>query len=291
MNLLRNIAAVFHFEWRRSLGVSRAIWWGVLAAIPVVIMALMRFSGAEPPIEAIAVTLFGLVPMVVCMLGVFLWATPAVSAEVERESWVYLAVRPHGAMAILLGKYLVAVSWTVPAAIAGLTIAVLVAPDGGSLQQRDFLRQSQPGLSPAIVESDTDVEPTTKVTRLAIWMTHSRLAVLSAIAYGAVYALIGVLFVKRAMVVAVFYTLIFEIAVAMIPAMINKFTIQYRLRSLGMNWLQIPLDAGRGGPPAGFFSDASSWHNVTIVLGLTLALLVLAAIVIRLREFGSATSD
>ena len=39
--------------------------------------------GQPPPFEAWAVLLFALAPMLVSMLGTFLWATPAVSMELE----------------------------------------------------------------------------------------------------------------------------------------------------------------------------------------------------------------
>ena len=60
--------------------------------------------------------------------GTFLWATPAISAELERRSWVYLAVRPNGGTAVLLGKYLAAVSWVLTAALVGLAIALAISP-------------------------------------------------------------------------------------------------------------------------------------------------------------------
>jgi hypothetical protein len=43
-------------------------------------------------------------------LRTMLRATPAVSVELERRSWVYLAVRPNGSTAVLIGKYLAAVT-------------------------------------------------------------------------------------------------------------------------------------------------------------------------------------
>ena len=79
--------------------------------------------------------LFALVPMLVSMLGTFLWATPVVSAELERKSWVYLAVRPHGKVNVLIGKYLVAITWALSAALAGLCAAVAIMPaDDGAAE-------------------------------------------------------------------------------------------------------------------------------------------------------------
>ena len=54
---------------------------------------------------------------------------------------------------------------------------------------------------------------------------------------GHLFTLIGVVFPKRAMVVGVFYTLAFEVFLAMIPAVVNLLTIQFRLRCLLVRWM------------------------------------------------------
>lgn len=112
-----NVAAVFLFEWKRALTLPRMMWWGVLAAFPVFIVGVIRFTTYQiPPREFWAGMLYALIPMLVSMLGMLLWATPAISAELERRSWVYLTVRPNGGTAVLLGKYLAAVTWVIPPA-------------------------------------------------------------------------------------------------------------------------------------------------------------------------------
>lgn len=39
-----NVAAVFLFEWKRALTLPRMMWWGVLAAFPVFIVGVIRFT-------------------------------------------------------------------------------------------------------------------------------------------------------------------------------------------------------------------------------------------------------
>ena len=111
--------------------------------------------------------------------------------------------------------------------------------------------------------------------------------------YGAVYILIGVLFQRRSMVVAVAYTLIFEVLVGFVPAMINKLTIQFRLRSLYVKWLDVPLPQNRrdGINLSEFLSDAPTWHNVGILVLMTVAFLVTAAVALRLRELAGPASN
>src|SRR5262245_15424448 len=114
---LGSVAAVFFFEWRRAFTLARMAWWLVLALFPVLIVSMVRIAlrGERMPDEPWTVMLFMLIPMLVSMLGTFLWATPVISTELERKSWVYLAVRPQGTINVLLGKYLVALTWALSA--------------------------------------------------------------------------------------------------------------------------------------------------------------------------------
>ncbi len=252
---MSRVAAVFLFEWRRALSPARIAWWGVLLLFPAFIVTLIRVSPIPPPPrEPWAVFLFALVPMLITILGAFLWATPAVSAELERKSWVYLAVRPHGRTSVLLGKYLAAITWVLPAALLGLTLAVLIAQSGDGWR---------------------------------IWWTMARLTCLSCPAYVAVYLTIGVLFPRRAMVVAVAYTLVFELIIAFVPAMINKLTVQYRLRALLIPWADIPLGDSRNFANMALIGDAPPWHHVTVLIAYTLALLLFAVVLVNAREFAA----
>ena len=288
ISALGNISAVFRFEWKRSLTTSRILWWLVLAVFPSGIMALTNLSSQPPPIELVATILCLLVPMVICMLGVFLWCTPAVSAELERESWVYLAVRPKGGTAVLLGKYLVAVTWTIPAAIIGLSAALLIVPTDESAapfaqRQQRQLRQIQKPQA-----DQPDEQPVEKMTKLKLFQILVPLCFLSTICYGAVYTLIGVVFTRRSMIVAVVYTLLFEVVVGLIPAVVNQFTIQFRLRSLFIDWAGMALvgRAGRGLQNE-LYSQAPPWQHVVILSFFTVGLLTLAVVILRQREFAS----
>lgn len=250
---MSKVAAVFRFEWRRALTVPRIAWWVVLALFPSFIVGLIRFAAeVEIPREAWAVFLFALVPMLVTMLGALLWMAPAVSAELERKSWIYLAVRPYGGVAVLLGKYLAAVTWVLPATLIGLTLAILIA------QPDDAWR---------------------------IWTTIARLACLSCPAYAAAYLVLGVLFPNRAMVFAVAYSLVFELIIAMVPAMINKLSVQYRLRGLLVDWAEIPVGDSRTFEVMELIGNAPASHHVAILIGYAVGLVLFATLLVHLREF------
>lgn len=253
----RSVATVFWFESRRALIPSRLVWWGVLTLFPALIIGMIRLATADdnypPGPEAWIVFLFALVPMLVSMLGTFLWASPVVSAELEGKSWVYLAVRPHGTTVVLLGKYLATVAWVLSSAIVSLLLAVLIVPldDVGE-----------------------------------ILGTILPLTMLSCPAYAALYLLLGTLFPRRAMVFAVAYTLIFELIVSMIPALINTITVQFRLRTLLYLWSDHPLSTDPNALLA-FVGDAPAWEHVVVLIALTLVLLLAAVGIAREREFSA----
>jgi ABC-type transport system involved in multi-copper enzyme maturation permease subunit len=258
------VSAVFLFEWRRALTRPRIAWWAVLALFPAIIVSMIRISPIdEPPREFWEWSLFALIPLLMSMLGTFLWTAPALSAELERKSWVYLAVRPHGSTSVLIGKYLAAVTWVLPAALVGLTFAVLIAQVGDDW--KDELR---------------------------IWLTFAALACFGCLAYAAVYMLLGAIFPKRAMVIAVAYTLIIEVVISNIPAVINKISVHYRLRALFVDWADIPIPEARR--HSGDF-DMTEWlgnapasDHILILFCYTCGLLLATLALIRWREFSTA---
>ena len=211
-----------------------------------------------PPRELWIGFLFALIPMLVSMLGTLLWTTPAISAELERRSWVYLTVRPNGATAVLLGKYLAAVSWVIPPALVGLTIAVYLSGTD------DWWR---------------------------IWWTMTGLVCLSCPAYAAIYLLLGTLMPRRAMVLAVAYTLIFELIISFVPAVINKLTVQYRLRALLVDWCDLTFPEGSPPGVLALIGDEPAWQHVAILMLMTPSLLALSVAFLRWSEFSSSAES
>ena len=254
-----NVGAVFLFEWKRALTLPRMAWWGLLAAFPVFIIGIVRLIAVNPPPrEMWAAFLFALVPMLVSMLGSLLWTTPAISAELERRSWIYLAVRPNGGTAVLLGKYLAAVTWVIPPALVGLSIAVPLAATGDGWR---------------------------------LWWTMARLVCLACPAYAAVYLLLGTLMPRRAMILAVAYTLIFEFVISFVPAVINRITVQYRLRALLEVWCDLPMLAGRPSTGLAPTSNAQAWQHVAILMLFAPVLLALSVVILRWSEFSSSAES
>jgi ABC-type transport system involved in multi-copper enzyme maturation permease subunit len=251
MMLLWSAWATFCYECRRAFGPGRLVLVAALALFPPALIGLIQFQGAhlDQNRGPWAVTLFILIPEVVCLLGLLLWATPVIQSEIEGKTWTYLAVRPGGKVPILLGKYAAALVWTLGTALVSLTLTLLVlSPPEGFFQP---------------------------------WGVFARLILLSCVTYAALYALLGVVFLRRAMGVAVAYTFLFEFLGGFIPAMVNQLTVQYHLRSLLFDWLDI-TDAPRR--VREMFGTGPAWEHVLGLGLMSLALLTLASLILRRRE-------
>lgn len=257
----RTTMAVFRFEWRRTQTLGRVIFSLALALFPALLVGIIRFqAGPSESPELPTLVLFFLIPEVVCLMGLLLWATPVIHCEMEGRTWPYLAVRPCGKGSILIGKYLTAVGWTTLVAWLGLTLSLAALQMGqGALQT---------------------------------WATLAALALLASLTYGALYMLLGVLFLRRALVVAVAYTFLMEFIVSFIPAVVHQITVQYHLRCLLAKWLGwtgLPHHVGLDEQL--FFSTAPAWHHVLVLLGMTAGLLSAAILVLRQRELVKPTGD
>ena len=309
---MNQLLAVFFYEWRRTLTAGRIGWWFALAAFPVLITLLIRsqsdFYAQGVTVQEVdtiwAVLFYMLIPCVCCALGAFLNAAPALASELEQRSWIYLATRPQGILWLLVGKYLVAIVWSITSAIASITMCVLISEmdmsaigipspayvNGVSSPQnvdQADLSNTDGGRQRPQVRSRIEV-----VSRL--WFTMVRLSVLSAMAYSALYLMIGAMFPRRAMVFCVFYTGLVEVVLSLLPAIINRLTIQYRLRSLMINWAE---PAGRDQMQNNIFfryvfAEGSNIEQIIWLLSLSGIFLTAAIAVAHWSEFtGASESD
>lgn len=248
--MFRELFHVLAFEGRRTRTRDRIACWFALATFPSLLMIVLQSQAqSKIPSEPLAVMSFYLVVQIGCMLGLLMWATPAIGSELEAQTWVYVALRPHGKLAILLGKYLVATAWTASASVLS-AVGVAFAS-----------RYPQP------------------LTLAGILIV---LVILSCVCYAALYVLIGTAFSARSTVVAVVYTLLFEGVLSTVPATINKFTVCYRLRSLLAEWgnltelLKWIED---------IYAPEPVWQHLICLAAFTLIALGAAIFLVRNKEF------
>ena len=232
------------FEIRRSMTLGRSAMWLMLACFPIALVLTLRVTASYVDDEAIPFEAWGfishyLIPEVICLLGLLLWATPAISTEVESQTWIYLAMRQPGRTWVVLGKYLTSVVWTLSAAVFAATGCVIIMAGQGGFQ---------------------------------LWLALVTISLLSCLAHGALYLLIGLIFFRRTMVAAVAYTLLIEYGLSALPSIANQLSINFQLRSLLDKWLGTNVNIA--------FDDITKsdpfWMNLGLLAVFTVVLLGLS---------------
>lgn len=256
--MLSAVLATATFNIKRSLSPAHGFWLLGLALFPTALGWIVVELAPEIALDARAFMLYLYVTVVrvVTPLALLLWATPAVHNELENGTWPFIAIRPKGRMGLFLGSYLSAVIWALVAGFAAIALATLV------------LRPS---------------DPMTVITIIG------ESVLLSAVAYGAAYSFIGVVFLKRGIPVAVAYTLIMEVVLTMVNAVVNEMTVAYRLHSIGLNRLSKtslpPLEVNQLPPFLKVAAvDTSSWLHIGILAIYSVVVLMAGAYVIHRRE-------
>ncbi len=227
---------VFKLELVRTLTFGRIMTWCLMALFPPVLIGIASWQiGGRSSISAAelnfgyVVMLFLLIPQVVTVLGLLLWATPIVHSELEAQTWVYSVVRPGARRAVLLGKFCIAVLWAFSSACVAVTLAI----------------------------------PFSSVTHsFSTWGVLCFLNLISAVSYAALFATIGTLMQKRAMVTAFLYGIFVEAILSTLPATINQLTISFRLRSILFQLLDLNLDVAA---EMGRFFDTSAGVSVHLI--------------------------
>ena len=259
MSLWGKIAATALFDFRRSLTASRLSVFAILSLFPPAIMAI-NLGG--PGVEA-APVIIGVTVMMAGILAELLWATPVVHGELEAKTWLFLAARPRGIMAVLLGKYLIAALWTTAVCSIAVTLSVLLA---ATAQVPNVLR---------------------------MWLVFLFVSLLAAFAYAAIFALIGVVFHRRAMVFAMAYVIALEVVVAQIPAVINQITVRHHLTALAVKWLDFRVFPDGEDVPEFILEQMlgihePDWRNIVMVVATTAIALAASMWIICSREYITA---
>lgn len=262
---MKKTAAIVRFELARTARPMRLLWWLVLAGFPIFLTLLLRslipwHSAPEQAHYSWAAVLYLLIPGIACTLGVFVSTAPAIATELEQRSWVYLAIRPNGIFHLLLGKLIVGFLWAFTASLTASMIAVPL---------------------------------TTYPDRFRLFSVIVQLSALSAAGYAALYILIGTMFPRRAMVFCVAYTLGVEGLLGFLPAVVNKLTLQYRLRSLMVKWCELEkLARGPDKDVMELVADPGSpAAQVFWILSIAIGCFAAAMVITRAREFSDAAQS
>jgi len=249
-SLVHGVVGVLRYELARTLTPFRAALWLAMAAFPVFLVgtSLYLVDARDPEIDYVVLAglMYVLLPEVVTVLCMLLWAAPIVNDELESQTWIYAIVRPGARRSLLLGRYVVAVLWTASCTTCSAIVATALAYHFG------IERAVEAGI--VIVA----------------------LNLLSAVVHGALFLLVGCLFQRRAMVYAFVYAVAIEAAMGWIPAVVNRFTVSYRLRSLLLDWLNVDLESLVKLDLPFLWEDAAAVH--LCVLLVAVPILLVAAI-------------
>lgn len=272
--MIQAISHVFRFELQRTLTPARMLIWLALCLFPALLVGTLYYQAGSRtevrvtidefgneqiserqrdgiPEEAMAIICYALVPQISCMLGLLIWATPAVGSELESQTWIHLAMRSRGRTAVALGKYCVAVLWTASFAVwSSILVGILSGAEN----------------------------------RLELVFALVGISVLSAMSYAALYLLLGAVFYRRASIVAVIYSLVLEGAISFVPATINQVAVSFRLRTLMSNWTALRA-VWEEEEASLLFGTQPPWLTVMILVAYTAILLAAACFIIRSREY------
>ena len=264
---IRGARATFGFEMRRTLTWNRfLVAVGLALFPPVMLNVVVRTAFVSNSVVAAGVTKYSEFAMIflvalVCILSLLLWATPNVQSELEGKTWNFIAVRPGARIASFLGKYLLAVIISFAVSCVALAGCILVANRYQGFE-----------------------DPLATLCSLAI------IYALACLVYGAIFSVIGTIFIKRAMVVAAGFVIGFETFLSLIPAVVSKVTMSYHLRSIGLEWIGNFLPDTTDADYEMFYGQPwPVWMHVTCIAIMTLVALIIGMIVITQRQY--VTSD
>jgi ABC-type transport system involved in multi-copper enzyme maturation permease subunit len=251
MAAVSGVWTVAVFQLRRLLTKPRLAMAAIGAVFPAAVMiAADRAGRGRLSGDLTVAMLYALIPEAVCVLGLLVTMCPAVADELERGTWVHVAVRPGGRRSLLLGTYVAAVIWTAAVAVVATTIAIFVAPV---------------------------VDP------WAVGRMLVALVLISCVGRAALFALPAVIMPKRALVASVGVALVVEYLAGVIPAIVNQATVSLRLRSLLVAWMgwerKLPTEVQL------LIDPQPAWVHLLAVGILAAVLLTAAVMILERRQF------
>ena len=246
---LASIWAVAAFQIKRLMTRPRLAIALVGALFPPAVMfAAIRTAPLDRNMAVIMI--YALIPEALCVLGLLVTMCPVVADELERGTWIHVAIRPGGRYSLLLGTFAAAVLWTSSVAVTGLLLTLFI------------IQLTQPiGLATMFVA----------------------LIVLSCIGRAALFAIPAVILPKRALIASVGVALLVEYMAGFLPAVVNQVTVSLRLRSLLIEWMgwrqQLPVEMML------FVDTYPASIQIAAVLVLVGVLLSVACFILNRRQF------
>jgi len=246
---------VFDLSIGEMLWSRRTIFMALVVGAPVLVALVMRIvqSLGLPPLTINGTVVDGasivgalilgpVLRFIVPILGVF-YGTSLIADEVEDKTITYLFTRPIRRSAILVGKYIAYLACTTLVVLPALMLVYfLLVP----------LSQVAGSFTALLID----------LGLLAIGLA----------AYGAVFALVGVV-VKRPLVASLIFAFGWEQVALIVPGYLRRFTVMYYLQGLVphaavSDSVVAVLEYFSGNPPSATVSTISLLFIVVAALGL-----------------------
>ena len=256
-----SLISVFMLEVRQIIAGKKLLVVALLLAAAAALAFIVRRFAPDsepgwPVIYMFMMTFLYLHTLVI--LVPLLFMTALIREETDEGTLVYLVTRPVAKPMLLLTKFAAA------AAVSATLIAL-----GMVLFHAAYTLPGKAGAG------DFDW-----AGRLSAFL---RAGVLGVIGYGALFTLAGVL-MRRALIFGIAYGFLSELILSMFPAVIQKTTIMFYLRSTGLSgsgsWADRELDAALS-----LLDLASPLRSAIVVLGASAAFLAMSCVVVSVREF------
>ena len=236
---------------RYLLGTRRVIAMALLSALPVVLtLSLAAARVATFDILLFQVLMIPLFLQVVVIFVTLVNATAIIREEIEDNTLPYLLIRPISKAAVAVYKYL------------GYLVVVLV------------LLVPPVVLSYAVTEAYQGTAFTTDIDVLQGFLVAT---VLGGAAYGGVFLSISVLF-RKPLALGLLFGFVWESIIGTLPGDVPKLSLNYYLRAILKGMIGI-------NPLTGFLTDVSAGLGVLILVGFTLAAVILSVAIFQQMEF------
>jgi ABC-2 type transport system permease protein len=256
MKTTNPILILFRSFFRAGLKAKRTRVFILLALVPVALMAATRILEASRSLAAgssgdffAKVMLSLYFQLLIPVLALF-FGTSIVNDELDNKTLVYLTTVPVPRRAVLLGKYLAAV----------LLAALLVA--GGFLLC--FLAAALTRLGDGAAWEE-----------LGLFLGTSLLALLC---YSTLFTALGA-FMKKSILLGLFFVFGWESVVQYFPGVTQKFTIIHWVKSL------LPIPPGEGGFLIFQLQPSPPLESVAVLLGASLLFLYIAVFIFQRKEY------
>ncbi len=248
--------AVMRMTLRNVIISKRTLLMILLACVPIGIAVLLRNvmpeEGRRPASQEIFMGLFVVLYVYfVTILTAIFYGTSLIGDERSDHTITFLLIRPVPRELLVLGKFLA----------YAVSVSVLLA---ASLAVTHWI----------FAGMDYDVESFRKAVP---FLTHARIIVLAAIAYGAVFTFFGATF-RRPIIVAFAYCFVWESILPYLPVFLKKGTLMHYVLSLIPNW------TAEGGVLAFAAEPTKPAQAIQTLLWVCGAFLVLTVISLRTKE-------